>query len=266
MSGIIVLLLAALLLPGCVSSDQQGSNSATSSNGSGAPLSFESAGGTSVSSPATSATSPAGSAKRVGSTSMTSIPAAATLADEDYRLAPQDILEVSVFQVPDLTKTVEINALGEIGLPLIGSVKAGGKTTQELEQDIAAKLSENYLQSPQVSVFVKEYRSQRVTVEGAVKSPGVYEIPGTSSLLQVLAMAKGVDRVADSDNVIIFRVEKGERLAALFDIDKIKDGTMPDPVIRGGDTIVVNDSGSKVAWRNFKETLGVVGFFRPFIF
>lgn len=267
-----VALLAALLMTGCQSSTQQGSNGTASSSGA-QPISFESQSTRSVSnaqgsvsSGPTTTDASSGQTKRVGSTAMTSIPAAATLKNEDYRLAPQDVLEISVFQVPELTKTVQINALGEIGLPLIGNVQAGGKTTQELEQTIASKLSENYLQAPQVSVFVKEYRSQRVTVEGAVGNGGVYTIDGTSSLLQVIALAGGTTRVADSSNIIVFRVENGQRLAALFDINKIKDGSMPDPVIRGGDTIVVNDSTSKVAWRNFKESLGVIGFFRPFVF
>ncbi|MGX1100237.1 polysaccharide biosynthesis/export family protein [Amorphus sp. MBR-141] len=178
----------------------------------------------------------------------------------EYRVSPQDVIEVSVFQVPDLTRTVEVDSKGAIDLPLIGTVQAGGQTPEELENDIETKLSQSYLQSPQVSVLVKEYNSQKVTVDGAVGKPGVYEVPGGASLLRVLAMAGGVDRVADRGNVKVFRNQDGRRLSAAFDIEAIRDGKALDPMVRGGDTIVVAESDSKVAWRNVRESLGVAGF------
>ena len=86
----------------------------------------------------------------------------------DYRIAPRDIVEVSVFQVPDLNKTVQVSDDGNISLPLIGKMQIGGKTTHEAEQIIGDKLRKKYMQSPQVGVFVKQY-GQRVTVSGEVK-------------------------------------------------------------------------------------------------
>ena len=115
-----------------------------------------------------------GSAQAVTATSELPAPdttaeSGAYLGASDYPVGPLDLLEISVFQVEDLNRSVRINSSGLISLPLIGTVQAGGRTIAELEADIAGKLEAGYLQAPQVSVFVKEFSSQRVTVEGAVK-------------------------------------------------------------------------------------------------
>lgn len=183
----------------------------------------------------------------------------------DYRIGPLDVLDVSVFQVPDLTKTVQVSASGLITLPLIGSVKAAGKTTGTLEKEIASQLGAKYLQSPQVSVAIKEATSQRVTVEGAVGKPGVYPIVGQTTLLQTIAQAGGLDRVADKRGVVVFRNIDGKRNAAKFDYAAIRDGKNEDPVLVGGDIVVVDESGSKAALRTIRETMSVFGMFSPFI-
>jgi polysaccharide export outer membrane protein len=89
-----------------------------------------------------------------------------------YKIGPLDVLDISVFKVAELSKSVQVADGGTINLPLVGEVPAAGKTAQEVETDLTAKLGAKYLQSPQVTVFVKEYNSQRVTVDGAVKKPG----------------------------------------------------------------------------------------------
>ena len=86
----------------------------------------------------------------------------------NYRIGAQDLVEVSVFGVKELNKQVRVNSNGQISLPLIGSVMAGGKTVPELEREISARYADGYLQNPQVAVFVKEFTSQRVTMGGAV--------------------------------------------------------------------------------------------------
>ena len=109
---------------------------------------------------------------------------------EDYRIAPLDVLEISVFGVPELTRTAQVSSSGTITMPLIKTIKAGGRTASELEREIAKKLQASYLQEPQVSVFIKEYNSQRITVDGAVKKPGIYPITGKVSLLQAIALGR----------------------------------------------------------------------------
>ena len=96
----------------------------------------------------------------------------------EYRLGSNDLIEVSVFGVQDLTKDVRINSNGQISLPLIGAVPAGGQTVPELEQELTRRYGGKYLQDPQVTVFVKEFASQRITLEGAVRSPGIYPLTG----------------------------------------------------------------------------------------
>jgi polysaccharide biosynthesis/export protein len=104
--------------------------------------------------------------------------ASATPGNHAYKVGALDVLDISVFKAPELSKSVQVADSGTINLPLINDVQVVGRTAQEIERDIAAKLGANYLQKPQVTVYVKEYNSQRVTVEGAVKKPGVFPVRG----------------------------------------------------------------------------------------
>lgn len=194
------------------------------------------------------------------------IPGGGQATGAGYRLNPSDVIEVHVFQVEELSRTAPISSDGTISLPLIGSVQAAGRTTDELADEIARKLGEDYLQQPQVSVFVEDYRSQRVTVDGAVNSPGVYEITPGSGLVQSIALAGGVERVGDTGGVMVFRMVDGERHAAAFDLAAIRRGEEPDPTIRGGDVIVVDESAAGVAWRTIREASGVATRWRPWAF
>jgi polysaccharide export outer membrane protein len=179
----------------------------------------------------------------------------------DYRVGPQDLIEISVFQVPDLSRTVRVNSGGQISLPLIGAMQAGGLTIQELEAQIGKKLEAKFLQNPQVTAFVKEYTSQRVTVEGSVKKPGIYPLSGRTSLLQAIAMAEGLDPLADLQGVVIFRQVSGKKMAAVFDLKAIRTGKAEDPLIYGDDIVVVEESGSKSALRRIIEAIPVLRVF-----
>ncbi|WP_374555909.1 polysaccharide biosynthesis/export family protein [Thermomonas sp.] len=183
----------------------------------------------------------------------------------DYRIGAQDLLQVSVFGVQDLDKEVRVNSNGQVSLPLIGGVMAGGRTIPELEAELAKKYAEGFLQNPQVSVFVKEYASQRITLEGAVSKPGIYPITGKTTLLQSIALAGGVDdKVADLGGIVLMRQVNGKRMAAVFDLRQVRRGLIEDPQVYGDDIIVVEQSGSKSAFRRFIETAPAVGVFRWF--
>src|SRR5690606_33489564 len=165
----------------------------------------------------------------------------------------------------DLSREIRINSNGQISLPLIGGVVAGGKTIPELEALIADKLKEGgYVQDPQVTVFVKEFTSQRVTLEGALKKPGIYPLTGRTTLLQAIAMAEGLDELADLQGVILFRQVDGKRAGAVYDLAQVRAGTMPDPLVYGDDIIVVEKSGSKSAFREFVRTIPALGVFAWF--
>lgn len=180
----------------------------------------------------------------------------------DYRIGGQDLLNISVFGVEELNKDVRVNSNGQISLPLVGSVMAGGRTIPELESELAKKYSSGYLQNPQVSVFVKEFTSQRVTLEGAIAKPGLYPITGRTSLLQAVALAGGVDdRIADLGGIVLMRTVDGKRMAAVYDLREVRKGNVEDPLIYGDDIIVVEQSGSKTILRRFIESVPVLGMF-----
>jgi polysaccharide export outer membrane protein len=171
-----------------------------------------------------------------------------------YKIGPLDVLEISVFKVPELSRTVQVASSGTINLPLVGEIPAAGRTSRDIEHDLTKRLGAKYLQSPQVNVFVKEYNSQRVTVDGSVKKPGVYPIRGDATLLQMIATAEGLTETAKSE-VVIFRTTDGKRSAAKFDLDEIRAGKAKDPQIVEGDLIVVDDSTMKSAWQNLIKAI-----------
>ena len=165
-----------------------------------------------------------------------------------------DVLEVSVFKVPDLSRTIQVADSGTINLPLVGEVPAAGRTAQDVERDLTKRLGAKYLQSPQVNVYVKEYNSQRVTIEGSVKKPGVYPIRGDASLLQIIATAEGLTDTAQSE-VAVFRNVDGKRTAAKFDIGDIRSGTLQDPKLVQGDVVIVSDSAVKSAYQGLLKAI-----------
>lgn len=111
---------------------------------------------------------------------------------QDYRIGPEDLVEISVFEVPELSRTVRVSASGDISLPLIGTMKAAGFSPLQLEQAVTGALRQSYVKDPQVSVFLKEYRSDPVSVVGAVKAPGLFQIQTQKTLIELLAMAQGL--------------------------------------------------------------------------
>jgi len=180
----------------------------------------------------------------------------------DYRIGAHDLLAISVFGVEELNKEVRVNSNGQVSLPLIGGVMAGGKTISELEADLGKKYADGFLQNPQVTVFVKEFTSQRITLEGAFNKPGIYPITGRTSLLQAIAMGGGVDdRVADLGGIVVMRNVGGRRMAAVYDLRQVRRGVTEDPQLFGDDIVVVEQSGSKTMFRRFIESIPVLGVF-----
>jgi polysaccharide export outer membrane protein len=198
------------------------------------------------------------------------VPAAATApraaammsGSDEYRIGAHDLIEISVFQAQELSRTVRVNSAGKISLPMLGTVQAGGLTAQELEAEIATKLGEKFLQDPQVSVFMKEFVSQRVVIEGRVKKNGVYPLSGRTTLLQAIAMAEGLDPLANENEVKIFRQHgDGRKEVMTFDLESIRAGRAEDPLVKGNDVVVVDASAAKSFIKNVTDTLrGFIGF------
>lgn len=183
---------------------------------------------------------------------------------EEYRIGVGDKLDVRVFQVADLSfAELVVDTSGNINMPLIGAVRGAGRTAGEMSADIAARLAAQYLRDPQVTVTVKEAASQKITVDGAVTKPGVYEMRGSTSLLQAVAMAEGPTRVADLTKVAVFRSIDGRRSVALFDLSAIRQGRASDPQVLGDDVIVVDTSRLSSALR---EVVGALPAFAAFAY
>lgn len=188
----------------------------------------------------------------------------AVVVDDAYKLAPLDTVAVAVFQVEDLTRDYTIDLSGNITVPLIGQVNALGKSTSELATLLAQRLGQKYLQNPNVTVSLKESARRVVTVEGAVRQPGLYPAVGPLTLIQAVALARGVDDSANPRRVAIFRQVQGQRMAAAFDLVSIRRGEAQDPPVYAGDTVVVDGSGIQTVQRNLLNAVPLLSIFRPF--
>jgi polysaccharide export outer membrane protein len=128
----------------------------------------------------------------------------ANSSTHDYRIGAEDLLEISVFEAPELDRTVRVAANGQISLPLLGSSQVAGLTSRELEVVLQELLRRNYMKDPHVSVFVKDMQSHPVSVFGAVKKPGVFQVRGSKRLIEVLSMTEGLSEDA-GDTVVVMR-------------------------------------------------------------
>lgn len=182
-----------------------------------------------------------------------------------YQIGIGDQLDVRVLQVEALSfEELVVDASGNIQMPLIGAVPSVGLTPAELSTEIGRLLATRYLRNPEVTVTVKQAASQKITIDGAVTKPGVYEMRGSTSLLQAVAMAEGAARTADVSKVAVFRIIEGQRSVALFDLGAIRDGRALDPEVRGDDIIVVDTSRTNVILREFLAALPALAIFRPY--
>ena len=180
------------------------------------------------------------------------------------RLGPLDKIRVTVFQVADLSGEFQVDAAGNIQFPLIGTVPAQGKTPIELREEVTRLLSARYLNHPDVQIAVLEQSQQTITVDGAVRQPGVLPIRGATTLMRAVALANGMTEDANPSRVVVFRTVNGQRLAAAFDMQSIRRAQSEDPPIYGNDIVVVDGNNTRKLWRDIISTLPVLGLFRPF--
>ena len=181
----------------------------------------------------------------------------------NYRIGPLDEIAVSVFGAPELNREGTVDAAGNFSMPLVGTVAAGGKTPQQLADDITVKLAGRYLKRPQVTVNIKEARSQTFTVDGAVRQPGVYPIVGRMTLQQAIATARGADEIANLNSVVVFRTVNNQKMAALFSLKDIRTGRMPDPDIYGSDIVVVGENATRRFFKDLTSAFPSLGIFTP---
>jgi polysaccharide export outer membrane protein len=171
-------------------------------------------------------------------TPTTPVPTPLDLASA-YQIGPEDVLEISVWKNPELSRTVPVRPDGKVSLPLVNDIQASGLTPIDLRDQVTAKLSE-YMPAPEVSVIVREVHSRKVTVAGAVKLPGRYELKSTMTVLEVIALAQGLTDFASRDRIVILRQngQKTERIP--FNYRKISDSAQQDNfLVRPGDIVFV---------------------------
>jgi polysaccharide biosynthesis/export protein len=174
-----------------------------------------------------------------------------TAADRPSLIGPLDTLQVDVFNVPELSREMQVDASGRISMPLVGTVEASGKTAGELAQAIEGALRGRYVRNPDVTVNIKSSVSQVVTVDGQVVEPGLYPVTNQMTLMRAIASAKGLAEFARQDDVVILRTVNNQKMAGLYNIGAIRRGAYDDPPIYANDVIVVGDSPQRRLFRDF---------------
>lgn len=160
-----------------------------------------------------------------------------------YLLQAGDQISITVLRETDLSLAkVEVDSAGNVQLPLIGSVTAAGRSATELGRDIEGAYGSRFLRDPHVTVSVLEAAPRIVSVEGEVNQPGSFEMKPGATLLSALAMARSPKRTAKLDEIILFRTLNGQRLGGRFDLQAIRSGSAPDPLVLDGDVVVVGFS------------------------
>jgi polysaccharide export outer membrane protein len=169
----------------------------------------------------------------------------------DSLIGPLDTIAVDVFNVPELSREVQVDPGGSISLPLIGTVDARGKTSVELARAIEGALRANYVRNPEVTVNVRNSVSQVVAVDGQVTEPGLYPVTNQMTLGRAIASAKGLSEFAKLDDVVILRTVNGQRMAGLYNMTAIRRGLYVDPAVYPNDVIVVGDSPARRLFKDF---------------
>lgn len=166
--------------------------------------------------------------------------AATTGVDAEYRIGPEDVLDILVWKNADLTRTVSVRPDGRISLPLINDVAVAGLTPMELRETLATRLTDVGVKDAVVSVVVKEIHSFKVSVIGMVKLPGRYEFRSQATIVDALAQAGGLTEFAKRDRIALFRND-GKRWQRFgFDYRSIVDENAEQNfILRPGDIIVV---------------------------
>lgn len=168
------------------------------------------------------------------------------LQQRPYLIGPLDKVTIEVYQVPELTRTLQVDANGQISLPLLGTISAAGKSPAELSEFIVTNLRGRYVRNPQVTVNADTI-NQTFTVDGQVKEPGLYPVLGKMTLQRAVASAKGLSEYANTNYVVIFRQVGEQQMAGIYDLRAIRQGEYPDPEVFTNDIVLVGESGGQRA-------------------
>jgi len=158
--------------------------------------------------------------------------------DGDYKIGAEDVLDISVWKNPELSRTVPVRPDGKVSLPLVNDIQAAGLTPSRLRQELTRRLSE-FVPTPEVAVIVREVHSAKVSVVGQVRNPGRYEVRSAATVLELIALAQGFTDFASRDRIVVLR-QNATPARITFNYRKITDGTEQDNfLVQPGDIIVV---------------------------
>ena len=176
----------------------------------------------------------------VGPAPATAPTSTARVADiTGYKIGPEDVLDISVWKSPELSRSVPVRPDGKVSLPLVNDIKAAGLTPDQLRHELTMRLSE-FIPAPEVAVIVREVHSAKVAVVGAVRSPGRFELRSPATVLEMIAMAQGLTDFAERDRIVVLRQNGRATVRIPFRYTKVEIGTDQDNFfVQSGDIIVV---------------------------
>ncbi len=162
-------------------------------------------------------------------------------SDSAYVIGANDVLAISVWKEPDISRSLPVRSDGKISLPLVGELQAGGQTPQQLEQEITKRLT-SYISEPEVTVIVTDSKSQKINILGMVTKPGAYLLTSSTTILDAIALAGGFKDFAKQKSIYVLRqAADGTQQRLSFNYKEVIKGKNPEQNIRlqAGDTIVV---------------------------
>lgn len=181
-----------------------------------------------------------------------------TAGERPHYVGPFDQISVDVLGLPELSRQVRVDADGNFALPLAGSIEVAGKSPEELATLIEQRLRGSYVRNPQVTVTVNDTVSQTMTVEGEVRTPGIFPVTGRMTLLKAIARAQGTTDIASTNHVVVFRRVSGQSMAALYDLRAIRLAAYEDPLIYTNDVIVVGESNARRLFPQILQAAGLI--------
>jgi polysaccharide export outer membrane protein len=161
------------------------------------------------------------------------------VATAEYLIGPEDVLDISVWKNPELSRKVPVRPDGKVSLPLVNDIQAAGLTPSQLREQLAARLAE-YVPTPEVAVIVQEVQSLKVAVVGAVKTPGRFMLKSPATVLECIALAQGLTEFASRDRIVVLRQNGNQTQRLPFNYSKIANGSDQENFfVKPGDIIVV---------------------------
>jgi polysaccharide export outer membrane protein len=178
-------------------------------------------------------------AKAVANAEAAAVGRAMATATAEYLIGPEDVLDISVWKNPELSRKVPVRPDGKVSLPLVNDIQAAGLTPSQLRQQLATRLAE-FVPTPEVAVIVSEVQSLKVAVVGAVKTPGRFMLKSPATVLECIALAQGLTEFANREKIVVLRQNGSTTIRIPFNYRKVsEDSDQENFFVKPGDIIVV---------------------------